>query len=181
MFEWLGLRIQPAQGTCSIRRRHVIPTAGSKEGVYIIAMWRRIKQEGGRQAGVALPNPFYQGLFLGGRGAVGALEPCWSKPMAETGFLLPDFPEIDDGRGGPEAGCLSLLTANPQGCVRQPRTTADAYRQVPAARCRAGGRRVLTPRIYTKGRGPVRAASKAAGMAMDATGAAKTRSRTTSR
>ncbi len=62
--EWLTRRYSCPRA-CSIRTCTSIPTAGSKEGVYIISTVATPQEKGGAKPMVALPNPFYQ-AYLGG-------------------------------------------------------------------------------------------------------------------
>src|SRR4030081_1812848 len=62
--EWLSRRYRLPAGLLDAAQ-HVIPTAGSKEGVYIIATVATPQQKAGGKPIVALPNPFYT-AYLGG-------------------------------------------------------------------------------------------------------------------
>ena len=90
--EWLNRRYRLPAGLLD-PAQHVIPTAGSKEGVYIISTVATPQQKAGAKPVVALPNPFYQ-AYLGGAVLSGA-EPLLVNANAETGFL-PDFDAVDE-------------------------------------------------------------------------------------
>jgi len=93
---------------------HVHPTAGSKEGVYIIASVATPQQKGGGKPVVALPNPFYQ-AYLGGAVMSGA-EPLLVNAGAENGFL-PEFDKIDEATWQRMTVVYLCSPANPQGAI----------------------------------------------------------------
>ncbi len=68
--EWLNRRYRLPDGLLD-PARHVIPTAGSKEGVYAIATVATPQDKGGARPVVSIPNPFYQ-AYLGGAVLSGA-------------------------------------------------------------------------------------------------------------
>ena len=68
--EWLNRRYRLPAGLLD-PAQHVIPTAGSKEGVYVSATVATPQEKGGGKPVVALPNPFYQ-AYLGGAVLSGA-------------------------------------------------------------------------------------------------------------
>jgi N-succinyldiaminopimelate aminotransferase len=125
--EWLSRRYRLPKGLLD-PAQHVIPTAGSKEGVYIIATVATPQQKAGGKPIVALPNPFYQ-AYLGGAVLSGA-EPLLVNANAETGFL-PDFLSIDDATWDRMAVVYLCSPANPQGAI----ASLD-YLQKLIAKCR---------------------------------------------
>ena len=147
--EWLTRRYRCPRA-CSIRRSTSIPTAGSKEGVYIIATVATPQQKGGAKPIVALPNPFYQ-AYLGGAVLSGA-EPLLVNANAETGFL-PDFDEHRRGDVEAHVGRLSLLARQSAGRHRQHGLSAEAASAMPRARHRAGGRRMLRRDLHQRAAG----------------------------
>ena len=96
------------------------PTAGSKEGVYIIATVATPQQKGGAKPIVALPNPFYQ-AYLGGAVLSGA-EPLLVNAPASNGFL-PDYRQPRRGDLEAADGRLSLLAGQSAGRDRRATTT----------------------------------------------------------
>lgn len=111
--EWLTRRYKLPQGLLD-PNRHVHPTAGSKEGVYIIASVATPQQKGGGKPVVALPNPFYQ-AYLGGAVMSGA-EPLLVNASAENGFL-PEFDKIDEATWQRMTVVYLCSPANPQGAI----------------------------------------------------------------
>ena len=119
---------------CSIRHGTCIPTAGSKEGVYIIATVATPQEKGGGKPIVALPNPFYQ-AYLGGAVLSGA-EPLLVNADADDGFL-PDFLSIDEATWRRMAVVYLCSPANPQGAIAGIDYLQKLLRLVPRARRRA--------------------------------------------
>jgi N-succinyldiaminopimelate aminotransferase len=160
--EWLGRRYRLPKGLLD-PTQHVIPTAGSKEGVYIIATVATPQQKGGGKPIVALPNPFYQ-AYLGGAVLSGA-EALLVNANAETGFL-PDFLSIDEATWDRMAVVYLCSPANPQGAI----ASLD-YLQKLLAKCRQHDAVLAVDEcyaeIYTKD-APV--GGLEAALAMDTTG-----------
>lgn len=125
--EWLGRRYRLPAGLLD-PTRHVMPTAGSKEGVYIIATVATPQQKNGARPVIALPNPFYQ-AYLGGAVLSGA-EPLLVNASAETGFL-PDFDTIDEATWQRMSVVYLCSPANPQGAI-----ASIDYLQKLIAKCR---------------------------------------------
>ena len=145
--------------------QHVIPTAGSKEGVYIISTVATPQQKAGAKPVVALPNPFYQ-AYLGGAVLSGA-EPLLVNANAETGFL-PDFDAVDEATWKRMSVVYLCSPANPQGAI------ADIdYLQKLLAKCREHDAVLAVDECYAEiyTREPPPGALEAA-LAMDTTGAA---------
>ncbi len=94
--------------------RHVHPTAGSKEGVYIIATVATPQHKGGARPIVALPNPFYQ-AYLGGAVLSGA-EPLLVNAPQSNGFL-PDYERLDEATWKRMTVVYLCSPANPQGAI----------------------------------------------------------------
>ncbi len=111
--EWLERRYRLPQGLLD-PARHVIPTAGSKEGVYVIATVATPQEKGGVKPVVSIPNPFYQ-AYLGGAVLSGA-EPYFANAHAATGFL-PDVEQIDEAIWKRMAIFYLCSPANPQGAM----------------------------------------------------------------
>jgi len=111
--EWLTRRYRLPKGLLD-PNVHVHPTAGSKEGVYIIASVATPQQKSGGKPVVALPNPFYQ-AYLGGAVMSGA-EPLLVNASAENGFL-PEFDKIDEATWQRMTVVYLCSPANPQGAI----------------------------------------------------------------
>ncbi len=93
---------------------HVHPTAGSKEGVYIISTVATPQEKGGGKPIVALPNPFYQ-AYLGGAVLSGG-EPLLVNAEASNGFL-PDYESLDEATWRRMSVVYLCSPANPQGAI----------------------------------------------------------------
>ncbi|MBS0222274.1 MAG: aminotransferase class I/II-fold pyridoxal phosphate-dependent enzyme [Proteobacteria bacterium] len=111
--EWLTRRYKLPKDLLD-PARHVHPTAGSKEGVYIISAVATPQQKGGGRPVVALPNPFYQ-AYLGGAVMSGA-EPLLVNANASNGFL-PDYEAIDEATWERMSVVYLCSPANPQGAI----------------------------------------------------------------
>ena len=111
--DWLTRRYKLPKGLLD-PNRHVHPTAGSKEGVYIIASVATPLLKAGAKPIVALPNPFYQ-AYLGGAVMSGA-EPLLVNAKAENGFL-PEFDKLDEAIWKRMTVAYLCSPANPQGAI----------------------------------------------------------------
>ena len=125
--EWLSRRYRLPAGLLD-PAQHVIPTAGSKEGVYIISTVATPQQKAGAKPAVALPNPFYQ-AYLGGAVLSGA-EPVLVDANADNGFL-PDFLGLDEATWKRMSVVYLCSPANPQGAI-----ASIDYLQKLLAKCR---------------------------------------------
>ena len=111
--DWLTRRYRLPKGLLD-PNAHVHPTAGSKEGVYIIASVATPLQKGGGKPIVALPNPFYQ-AYLGGAVMSGA-EPLLVNAPQSNGFL-PDYDSVDEATWQRMTVAYLCSPANPQGAI----------------------------------------------------------------
>lgn len=111
--DWLSRRYKLPVGLLD-PTRHVHPTAGSKEGVYIISSVATPQQKAGAKPIVALPNPFYQ-AYLGGAVMSGA-EPLLVNAPQSNGFL-PDFESLDEATWKRITVVYLCSPANPQGAI----------------------------------------------------------------
>jgi aspartate/methionine/tyrosine aminotransferase len=111
--DWLTRRYKLPAGLLD-PARHVHPTAGSKEGVYIISSVATPQQKAGAKPIVALPNPFYQ-AYLGGAVMSGA-EPLLVNAPQSNGFL-PDFESLDEATWKRITVVYLCSPANPQGAI----------------------------------------------------------------
>ena len=160
--EWLNRRYRLPAGLLD-PMQHVIPTAGSKEGVYIISTVATPQQKAGAKPVVALPNPFYQ-AYLGGAVLSGA-EPLLVNANAETGFL-PDFDAVDEATWKRMSVVYLCSPANPQGAI-----AGIDYLQKLLAKCREHDAVLAVDECYAEiyTREPPPGALEAA-LAMDTTG-----------
>src|SRR5207302_2391357 len=113
---WLTRRYHLPEGFISAER-HILPLAGTKEGLFLAALLAVPEEKAGRRPAVLLPNPFYV-CYQGGAGMSGG-EPVYLEATAATGFL-PDLDAIDEktlertalfylvSPGNPQGACASL-------------------------------------------------------------------------
>lgn len=112
---WLGGRYRLPAGMVD-PDRHVLPVAGTREGLFSVALAAMPERRGGGPPRVLMPDPFYQ-VYRGAAVMAGA-EPAFLPATRETGFL-PDLDAVADGLG--RAAAVYLCTpANPQGAVAGP-------------------------------------------------------------
>ena len=162
--EWLTRRYKLPAGLLDADR-HVHPTAGSKEGVYIIATVGTPAQKGGAKPIVALPNPFYQ-AYLGGAVLSGA-EPLLVNAPQSNGFL-PDYESLDEATWKRMTVVYLCSPANPQGAI-----ASKDYLQNLLRLCRKHDAVLAVDECYAEiynDKPPVGALEAA--LAMDETGAA---------
>jgi histidinol-phosphate/aromatic aminotransferase/cobyric acid decarboxylase-like protein len=96
------------------RDDHIIPVAGTREALYLIATCVIPQDQPGPKPKVLLPNPFYQ-VYCG----AAVLNDAEMVPLAatpETGFL-PDLDQIDDETLSACRLFFLCSPANPQGAV----------------------------------------------------------------
>ena len=117
--DWLTRRYRLEEGMID-PDRHVVPLAGTREGLYLMApvVVPEATQSGGRNARpvVVLPNPFYQ-VYLGASvfsGAETVFAPC----TKESGFL-PDLSDLDEDALERAAMVFICTPTNPQGAVAE--------------------------------------------------------------
>ena len=94
--------------------RHVVPVAGTKEGIFMLAQVAIPERVGADRPLALLPNPYYH-TYAGAVVAAGA-EPIFVPAARETGFL-PDFGALEDSVLDRTALCIVCSPANPQGTV----------------------------------------------------------------
>lgn len=110
--DWLAARYRLPPGMVD-PGRHVLPLAGTREGLFSAALAAMPGPRGGRAPRVLMPDPFYQ-VYRGAAVMAGA-EPAFLPATRATGFL-PDLDAVADGLG--DAAVVYLCTpANPQGAV----------------------------------------------------------------
>jgi N-succinyldiaminopimelate aminotransferase len=115
--EWLNWRYDLPDGMID-PNRHIVPLAGSREGLYLIApvVVPESKSVGGRnlQPTALVANPFYQ-VYAGASVFAGA-ETIYVSATEETGFL-PDFAALDEDVLERAAIAWVSTPANPQGTI----------------------------------------------------------------
>jgi N-succinyldiaminopimelate aminotransferase len=92
----------------------ILPLAGTREGLYLIAQVVCGDRPDGRPPVVLLPNPFYQ-VYAGAAVFAGA-EPVFV-PGTVAGGFLPDFAQVPDEILRRAAIAFICTPANPQGAV----------------------------------------------------------------
>jgi aspartate/methionine/tyrosine aminotransferase len=107
---WLGRRYDPA--SVLDPDRHILPVAGTKEALYLLAQAVVPERKGGGRPAVLVPNPFYNVYF--GAALMAGAEPVFLPATAETGFL-PDLDALDGDLLGRTAALYLCSPANPQG------------------------------------------------------------------
>jgi N-succinyldiaminopimelate aminotransferase len=110
---WLTRRYDLPAGTLD-PDRHLLPVAGTKEALFMIAQAVMPERKAGRRPAVLLPNPFYN-VYLGGALMAGA-EPVLLSVTAETSYL----PRLDQLSGElleRTAAFYLCSPANPQGAA----------------------------------------------------------------
>ncbi|MEE8532623.1 MAG: aminotransferase class I/II-fold pyridoxal phosphate-dependent enzyme [Alphaproteobacteria bacterium] len=92
--------------------RHILPVAGLKEGMFMIALVVVPRAKAGRQPAVLIPNPFYH-PYAGAAAGAGA-EAVFVGAHADNRFM-PDFAGLDEATLARTAAVYLCSPANPQG------------------------------------------------------------------
>jgi aspartate/methionine/tyrosine aminotransferase len=108
---WLTRRYHLPAGLLD-SERNVLPVAGTKEALFLIAQAVTAEQKAGSRPAVLLPNPFYN-VYLGGAVMAGA-EPVLLSVTAETGYW-PVLDRLDPTLLDRTAAFYLCSPANPQG------------------------------------------------------------------
>jgi succinyldiaminopimelate transaminase len=108
---WLTRRYHLPDGALD-PERHVLPCAGTKEALFLIAQAVVPERKAGRTPAVLLPNPFYN-VYLGAAALAGA-EPVLLSVSAATGHL-PALEELEPELLERTAAFYLCSPANPQG------------------------------------------------------------------
>jgi succinyldiaminopimelate transaminase len=111
--DWLTRRYRLPAGMIA-PERHVIPTSGTREGLFMCALAFTPAAKAGRQPAVLMPNPFYQ-CYAGGAVAAGA-EPVYL-PTPRACNFLPDLDAIPEALLARTSVFYLCSPANPQGTV----------------------------------------------------------------
>jgi aspartate/methionine/tyrosine aminotransferase len=110
---WLERRFGMQAGAVS-PARHIVPLAGTKEGLYMLAAATVPETVRGGRPVVLMPSPVYA-VYYGAAVMAGA-EPVLLHATAETGFL-PDFDSVPPALLERTALAYLCTPANPQGSV----------------------------------------------------------------
>lgn len=94
--------------------RHLLPVAGTKEALFMVAQVVVPESKAGKRPAVLLPNPFYN-VYLGGAVFAGA-EPVLLSVSAPSGHL-PDLDTLDPDLLERTAAFYLCSPANPQGAA----------------------------------------------------------------
>lgn len=94
--------------------RHVLPLAGTREGLFSILFPLIPETKAGGRPIVAMPNPFYQAYAAAALGA--GAEPLYVPALKETGFL-PDYAALPQAVLDRIAAVYICSPSNPEGAV----------------------------------------------------------------
>ncbi|MHB1206021.1 MAG: aminotransferase class I/II-fold pyridoxal phosphate-dependent enzyme [Rhodospirillaceae bacterium] len=94
--------------------RHILPVAGSREGLFMAAQLCTPPQKAGRTPAVLMPNPFYQVYF--GAAVMHGADPVYVAAEAATGFQ-PDYAGVAKDDLDRASAAYLCTPANPQGAV----------------------------------------------------------------
>ena len=114
---WLSRRYELAAGFVD-PARHILPVAGTREALFLIASVCVAPAAAGTPPpAVLMPNPFYQ-VYLAAAALHGA-EPVFLPATRETGFL-PDLKRLPEALLARTAMLYVCSPANPQGAAADP-------------------------------------------------------------
>ena len=111
--DWLTRRYGLPEGALD-PERHVLPCAGTKEALFMIAQVVVPERKAGRTPAVLLPNPFYNVYF--GAAAIAGAEPVLLSVSAATGHL-PALDELNPELLERTAAFYLCSPSNPQGAA----------------------------------------------------------------
>ena len=111
--DWLNRRYALPDGLVDAHK-HVLPVAGTREALYLIASVAIAERRAGSRPAVLMPNPFYQVYY--GAAVMSGAEPCYLAATPETGHL-PDLTQLDDAALERTAIMYLCSPANPQGAA----------------------------------------------------------------
>ena len=94
--------------------RHILPVAGSREGLFMAAQLCVPPDKAGQRPAVLMPNPFYQVYF--GAAVMNGADPVYVSAEAATGFQ-PDYTQVPKADLDRAAVAYLCTPANPQGAV----------------------------------------------------------------
>ena len=110
---WLTRRYALPAGMISADR-HILPLAGTKEGLFLVAQVAVPETKAGQTPLCLLPNPYYN-VYSGG-GVMAGAEPHYLDATKATGFL-PDLDAIPEDVLARAAIFYLCSPANPQGAI----------------------------------------------------------------
>ncbi len=110
---WLARRYRLPAGMIS-PERNILPVAGTKEGLFLVAQVLVPEAKAGRTPIVLLPNPYY--AVYGGAGVMAGAETHFLNATRDTGFL-PDLDAIPEETLARTAAFYLCSPSNPQGAV----------------------------------------------------------------
>ncbi|MBI1245781.1 MAG: aminotransferase class I/II-fold pyridoxal phosphate-dependent enzyme [Alphaproteobacteria bacterium] len=110
---WLERRYRLAGGTIDFETQ-IAPVAGTREGLFIVALLAVSRAKNGATPVALMPNPFYQ-VYYGAAVMAGA-EPVFLTTTRETGFL-PDLDAIPADTLARTAIFYLCTPGNPQGAI----------------------------------------------------------------
>ncbi len=110
---WLGRRYSLPGGMLE-SEYHVLPVAGLREAMFLIAVVVTPSEKNGERPAIAIPNPFYHS-YLGAAIAFGA-QPLLLPAVRENNFL-PDFLSLDGATLSRLAAVYLCTPSNPHGTV----------------------------------------------------------------
>ncbi|HRY23667.1 MAG: aminotransferase class I/II-fold pyridoxal phosphate-dependent enzyme [Geminicoccaceae bacterium] len=110
---WLERRFELPRGWLE-PDRHILPVAGTKEALFLVATAATDPAGQGQRPAVLVPNPLYS-VYLGAAVLAGA-EPVLMPASASTGFL-PDLDAVAEADLARATVCYICSPANPQGVV----------------------------------------------------------------
>lgn len=113
---WLGRRFALPEGWLE-PDRHILPVAGTKEALFLVATIATDPESRGGRPAVLMPNPLYS-TYQGAAILAGA-EPVLMPASAENGFL-PDLEAVPEDVLARTTCCYLCTPANPQGVVADP-------------------------------------------------------------
>jgi succinyldiaminopimelate transaminase len=111
--DWLRRRYHLPAGMIDAEKQ-LLPVAGSREGLFMIALSAVPEWAGGKRPAVLIPNPFYH--VYAGAAAVAGAEPVFMPAGADSGFL-PDIDRLTPSVLERTALAYICSPANPQGAV----------------------------------------------------------------
>ncbi len=111
--DWLTRRYRLPAGMLSAER-HILPVAGTKEGLFLVGQVAVPETKAGQQPLVLVPNPYY--MVYSGGGVMGGADIHYLDATAATGFL-PDLDAISEEILARTAIFYLCSPSNPQGAV----------------------------------------------------------------
>ena len=110
--EWLNRRF--ALNSAIDPEKHVLPLAGTREGLFSVLFPLTPETKAGQRPIVAMPNPFYQ-CYAAAALSAGA-EPLYVPALKENGFL-PDFAGLPEETLARLTAVYICSPSNPEGAV----------------------------------------------------------------